>query len=297
MRVRYCGVLALALVGCGIGGYHLTKEPTPATTETTTTSAHSSPKSDRDRIELAYGAKDASTLHELLDIVTDPKNHALARDYYVKLQLEALVALDCDAFFAAFEPQGKRPNPRTAFSSLTADLTKPQKTYIASTVLGVAARCHSPQTFQAGIRRILLSTDDELWADALIAIDKKGLPVYDAFIATLRSSAHSIDTKLANKWLLATKAAATCHDIETAAKSTDIAVRASLEVFYVQKSCKAEAVRGARELLTSRVTELRARGCSVLLDLGDTSLISEMEQAGRSDETCKQAAEELKAKT
>src|SRR5262245_39618881 len=76
---------------------------------------------DRKQIEKAYAARDTQTLHEMLDLVTDHDDVALAREYYVKLELDALTALDCDAFIAAFQPIKQRANPKTEFGALTTD--------------------------------------------------------------------------------------------------------------------------------------------------------------------------------
>src|SRR5947208_3287001 len=162
MRVRY--VLALALVACA--GYGPTSTSSSTTTATTT-----SPTSDHDRIEQAYRARDVRMLKEMVDILSAGDDRTLARKHYIKLELDALVALDCDPFFAAFEPVRGKPNPKTAFASLTADLEPRGKLYIAEQILGVASRCHSAQLFQPGIRRGVPDADDAVWADALIAMD------------------------------------------------------------------------------------------------------------------------------
>jgi hypothetical protein len=310
MRVGH--ILTLSLVGC------------LASSSPETTTAKAPPRADidrgdRDRIERAFAAHDERALHELLDIITDRNNHALASAYYVRLRLDALASLECDAFFAAFQPVHQRPNPRTDFGALTAELEPRQREYVISTVESIAARCHSPQLFLPMIRRVVPDADVAAWTDALIALDRKGIPVYDAYVATLRSSAKGIDTKLVNQWLVATKPATSCHGIEEAARTASPDLRASLIYFYTAKGCRTEVVRSARELLASRVAGFRARGCRALREVGDTSLISEMEQLAKSDparkleddrdgiwtysyetfpvrETCQQAIAELQTK-
>ncbi|HEY5928193.1 MAG TPA: hypothetical protein VIV11_41180 [Kofleriaceae bacterium] len=203
---------------------------------------------DRDQIEKAYAARDARALHELLDLVTDQENVALARQYYVKLELDALVKLDCDAFIAAFHPVKNRANPRTEFGALTADFDQTKKTHIVSTVLGIAARCRSPHLFSTAIRRAVPDATDAVWSNALIDLDRRGLPVYDAFLGALRTSTKGFDTALASKWLVATKSTADCKDLETAATRAEPRVRAWLVDFYVQKGCRTEAARGCKAL-------------------------------------------------
>src|SRR5262245_43736432 len=102
------GLRYLALAGC------LSSASTPAPASRAA-ARHPVSNKDREQIEKAYAARDTRALHELLDIVTDRANVALAREYYVKLELEALTALDCDAFVAAFQPIKQRANPKTEF--------------------------------------------------------------------------------------------------------------------------------------------------------------------------------------
>jgi hypothetical protein len=230
MRACYCFALVLACSG--------SSAPPPSTTPSTV--AHA-PKAnhDRDAIETAYAAKDANALHELLDITADPNNHALARDHYVKLQLDALVALECKSFFAAFEPVHGKPNPRTAFASLTPELDAEQKQFVAASVLGTAARCRSPLILGDRLH-FLVPDSEDAWAAALVEIDKRGLPVYDVFMTALLASTKHLDGKLIAKWLIATKAPIYCHELATASKAADPELRAGLAEFYANKGCKAE---------------------------------------------------------
>ena len=239
--------LVLALAACGYGpttsssGSSTTPYTPPEEARPAPAPAAKPGQRDRELIEKAYAAHDSKSLHELLDILTDKKNHAIARDYYIKLQLDALVALDCDPFFAAFEPVHGKPNPKTAFASLTTELDAHQKSYVATTVLGVAARCRSVQLFGTGLRRIVPDADDDLWAGALIATDKKGFPVYDVFMTALRAGTKQhMDAKLIGKWLIATKDAINCHELATATRTADYDLKASLEEFYAAKNCKVE---------------------------------------------------------
>lgn len=309
---RKLGILILALGACA----------TSASSTTSSRQPRSHAREDRDRVQIenAYADRDVRMLHELLDITTDKANHALAAEYYVMLRLESLTHLDCDAFFAAFQPVKKRLNPRTEFAAFTGELTPAKQTEVMSTVLGIAARCRSPQLFATTIHRLIPEATEDAWADALIAVDRKGLPVYTAFVASLRSSAKGMDATLTSKWLVATRTQAECHELEEAAQKADPTARASLVYFYLQKGCKAEAVHAARELLASRIANFRARGCRTLRELGDTSLIPQMEQLAKADnaskleddqqqlwaysftkfpvrETCQQALEQLRVKS
>jgi hypothetical protein len=214
--------------------------PQPSTTPSSVAPpAPKAPDHDREAIEKAYAAKDTNALHELLDIVVGKANHALARDLYVKLQLEALVALDCTHFFAAFGPVHGKPNPRTAFAALTPELDPEQKQYVAATVLDTAARCKSPLILTDSFHYLVPDSEDA-WAAALVAIDKKGVPVYDVFMSALLASTKHLDGKLIAKWLIATKEPIHCHELSTASKAAEAEVRAGLAEFYAQKGCKAE---------------------------------------------------------
>jgi hypothetical protein len=274
MRVSL--LVGLALVGCvsapSSGPAVAPAEPAPHTNIN---------RGDRDRIEKAYAAKDARALHELLDIVTDRDNHAVARDYYIKLQLDALLALDCDPFVAAFQPVHQHPNPHVEFGALTADLDAKQKAYIMTGVGAIAARCRSALLFSQAIRQVVPTADEAAWASALVELEHKGMPVSDAFAASLRAT-KSFDGKLAMHWLTASKAV-TCHELDEAARGASIEARAFLVYGYVAKACRAEVVHGARELLTSHVAANRARGCRALREVGDASLTTEMQQLAKSD--------------
>jgi len=193
---------------------------------------------DRQLIEKAFANRDSRTLRELVEVTTGD-DQAIAREHYVRIELDALVALDCDAFVAAFEPIKRRPNPRTEFGGLTTQLEPRAKAYIASQVLGVAARCRSPLAFSPTIRRAAPDADDAMWADALVALDRKGLPVYDAFLRALKSPAAQIDPALANAWLVATRS---CRELDVAHVANPNA-RASLAYFHDQKGCPERVAR------------------------------------------------------
>jgi hypothetical protein len=194
---------------------------------------------DRQLIEKAFAARDARTLRELVEVTTGD-DQAIAREHYVRIELDALVALDCDAFVAAFEPIKHRANPRTAFGGLTTALEPRAKAYIASAVLGVAARCRSPLMFSPAIRRAAPDADDAVWANAVIELDRKGLPVYDAFLRALKSPAAQIDPALANAWLVATR---NCRELEAVPRVANPNARASLAYFHGQKGCPERVAR------------------------------------------------------
>jgi hypothetical protein len=175
----------------------------------------------------------------------------------------------------------QHPNPRIEFGALTADLDAKQKSFIMTSVGGIAARCHSPLLFSQAIHQVVPSADETAWTASLIELERKGISANDAFAASLRGS-KSFDAKLALHWLTASKQV-TCHELDEAARGATAEGRAFLVYGYVAKACRAEVVHGARELLASRVATNRARGCRALREVGDASLMTEMQQLAKSD--------------
>jgi hypothetical protein len=231
MRARLLWLSFVVVFGCASGS---------SSPSTTTAKSRSGNNHDRALIEKAYRERNANALHELLDIVSHEEDRAVARGYIVKLRLDTLLALDCRAFAAAFEPVKGRPNPRTDFGPMTAELDAEQKAHVASKVLGAAARCGSSLLFSTKLRRVVPDADTTAWSDALIALERGGQPVYMAFLGTLKSATKGLELKSVTAWLVATRSAADCEELEQAARAADPAARAALVEFYTAKDCRTQ---------------------------------------------------------
>lgn len=281
-------------------------------------------QSEQDQIIAAFQAKDAISLEEWTTAATFLRNRELAADKFVELRLLLLATAECSAFEAAFQPRpvtatnmkGEEWQPSTMVN-FGAVAPADKRESIAQALLAKAADCTSAKVFSAKLRR-LTRDDDEQWAQRLVALEKKGRPLYEAFRVTIAAGdLADFEAQATYRWLMASKTAIDCKAFEEAAADNND-VRSFLLGFYARKGCTEEGVRAARALVTAKAPELRSRACTLMSLMGNTALLPQMKVLAASDpakdvdparrrgtevwvsypvrETCQTAIEELRVK-
>jgi hypothetical protein len=281
-------------------------------------------QSEQDQINAAFRAKDAISLEEWTTAATFLRNREMATEKFVELRLQLLATADCGAFEAAFQPRpvtatnmkGEEWQPSTMVSFGNAAPADKRET-IAQALLAKAADCTSAKVFSTRFRS-LTRDDEDQWARRLVALEKKGRPLYEAFRVTLTAGDLSdFEANSTYQWLLASKNAIDCKSFEEAAADNNN-VRSFLLGFYARKGCTEEGVRAARALVTAKAPELRSRACTLMSMMGNTSLLPQMKVLAASDpaknvdptrrrgadawvsfpvrETCQTAIDELRVK-
>ena len=281
-------------------------------------------QSEQDQITAAFRAKDAISLEEWTTAATFLRNRELATDKFVELRLQLLATAECSAFEAAFQPRpvtatnmkGEEWQPSTMVN-FGAVAPAEKRESIAQALLAKAADCTSAKVFSAKLRP-LTRDDDDQWARRLVALEKKGRPLYEAFrVAITAGDLADFEAQATYRWLMASKTAADCKAFEEAAADNND-VRSFLLGFYARKGCTEEGVRAARALVTAKAPELRSRACTLMSLMGNTALLPQMKVLATSDpakdvdparrrgtevwvsypvrETCQTAIEELRVK-
>ncbi len=281
-------------------------------------------QSEQDQIKAAYNAKDAISLEEWTTAATFLRNRELARGKFVDLRIQLLATADCGAFEAAFQPRpvtatnmkGEEWQPSTMVN-FGAAAPADKRESIAQALLATAADCTSAKLFSTRFRQ-LTREDDDQWGRRLVALEKKGRPVYEAFrVALTAGDLSDFEAQATYNWLIASKTASDCKSFEEAAADNNN-VRSFLLGFYARKSCSEEGVRAARALVTAKAPELRSRACTLMSLMGNTALLPQMKHLAASDpakdvdpsrrrgtevwvsypvrETCKTAIDELRIK-
>ncbi|MFN0253229.1 MAG: hypothetical protein ACKV2T_40535 [Kofleriaceae bacterium] len=281
-------------------------------------------QTEQDQINAAFRAKDAISLEEWTTAATFLRNREMATEKFVELRLQLLATADCAAFEAAFQPrpvtatnmQGGEWQPSTMVSFGNVAPADKRET-IAQALLAKGADCTSAKVFSARFRS-LTRDDDAQWARRLVALEKKGRPLYEAFRVMLSAGDLSdFEATATYQWLLASKTAIDCKSFEEAAADNNN-TRSFLLGFYARKGCAEEGVRAARALVTAQSPELRGRACTLMSMMGNTSLLPQMKVLAASDpaknvdptrrrgadawvsfpvrETCQTAIDELRVK-
>lgn len=281
-------------------------------------------QSEQDQINAAYRAKDAISLEEWTTAATFLRNRELATGQFIEVRLQQIANVDCTMFEAAFQPRpvtatnmkGEEWQPSTLVNFGT-KAPADRREAIAEALLAKAADCTSPKVFSARFRN--LTRDDEgAWGRRLVALEKKGRPVYEAFrVAMTAGDLEDFEARATYEWLIASKTATDCQAFEEAAADNNN-VRSFLLGFYARKGCAEEGVRAARALVTSKSPELRGRACTLMSLMGNTALLPQMKVLAANDpakdvdparrrgseawvsypvrETCQTAIEELRVK-
>ncbi len=281
-------------------------------------------QSEQDQINAAYNAKDAISLEEWTTAATFLRNRELATAKFVDLRISLLATADCTAFEAAFQPRpvtatnmkGEEWQPSTMvnFGNVApAD----KREAIAEALLAKAADCTSAKVFSTRFRK-LTRDDEDQWGRRLVALEKKGRPLYEAFrVAMTAGDLEDFEARATYNWLIASKTATDCKAFEEAAADNNN-VRSFLLGFYARKGCSEEGVRAARALVTAKTPELRSRACTLMSLMGNTALLPQMKVMAASDpakdvdpsrrrgsemwvsypvrETCQTAIDELRVK-
>lgn len=246
-------------------------------------------QSEVDQINAAFNAKDAISLEEWTTAATFLRNRELATNKFVELRIQLLATADCGAFEAAFQPRpvtatnmkGEEWQPSTMvnFGNVApAD----KKEAVAEALLAKAADCTSAKVFSTKFRK-LTRDDEDQWGRRLVALEKKGRPVYEAFRVALTSGdLQDFEARATYNWLIASKTATECKSFEEAAANNND-VRSFLLGFYARKGCTEEGVRAARALVTAKSPELRGRACTLMSLMGNTALLPQMKVLAASD--------------
>ncbi|MGE0402410.1 MAG: hypothetical protein AB7T06_37255 [Kofleriaceae bacterium] len=281
-------------------------------------------QSEQDQINAAYRAKDAIALEEWTTAATFLRNREMATNLFVDLRLQLLATAECGAFEAAFQPRpvtatnmkGEEWQPSTMVNFGNVAPADKKET-IAQALLAKAADCTSAKVFSTRFRK-LTRDDEEQWGRRLVALEKKGRPLYEAFrVALTAGDFTDFEARATYNWLIASKTATDCASFEEAAANNND-VRSFLLGFYARKGCSEEGVRAARALVTAKAPELRSRACSLMSLMGNTSLLPQMKVLAASDpakdvdpsrrrgtevwvsypvrETCQAAIDELRVK-
>jgi hypothetical protein len=281
-------------------------------------------QSEQDQINAAYNAKDAISLEEWTTAATFLRNRELAMGKFVDLRIQLLATADCGAFEAAFQPRpvtatnmkGEEWQPSTMVN-FGAAAPADKRESIAQALLAKAADCTSAKVFSTRFRQ-LTREDEDQWGRRLVALEKKGRPLYEAFrVALTAGDLSDFEAQATYNWLIASKTASDCKSFEEAAADNNN-VRSFLLGFYARKSCSEEGVRAARALVTAKAPELRSRACTLMSLMGNTALLPQMKHLAASDpakdvdpsrrrgtevwvsypvrETCQTAIEELRVK-
>jgi hypothetical protein len=281
-------------------------------------------QSEQEQINAAYRAKDAISLEEWTTAATFLRNREMATDKFVELRLQLLATAECSAFEAAFQPRpvtatnmkGEEWQPSTMVN-FGAVAPPAKKEAIAQALLAKAADCTSAKVFSTKFRS-LTRDDESTWANRLVALEKKGRPLYEAFrVAMTAGDLTDFEAQATYQWLLLSKTATDCKSFEEAAADNNN-VRSFLLGFYARKGCTDEGVRAARALVTAKAPELRGRACTLMSLMGNTALLPQMKHLAASDpakdvdparrrgadiwvsypvrETCQTAIDELRVK-
>lgn len=281
-------------------------------------------QSEQDQIAAAYQAKDAVSLEEWMTAATFLRNRELAADRFVEVRLQQVAAVDCTAFEAAFQPRpvtatnmkGEEWQPSTLVS-FGGVAPADKREAIAQALLTKAAECTSAKVFSKRFRG-LTRDDEDRWARRLVALEKQGRPLYEAFrVAMTAGDLSDFETTATYRWLITSKTATDCKAFEEAAADNNN-VRSFLLGFYARKGCSEQGVRAARALVTAKSPELRGRACTLMSLMGNTSLLPQMKVLAASDpakdvdparrrgsevwvsypvrETCQTAIDELRVK-
>lgn len=282
-------------------------------------------QSEQDQINAAFNAKDAISLEEWTTAATFLRNRELATDKFVDLRLQLLATADCTAFEAAFQPrpvtatnmQGEEWQPSTMVN-FGAKAPADRREAIAQALLTKAATCTSAKVFSARFRT-LTRDDEEQWSRRLVALEKNGRPLYEAFrVALTAGDLSDFEASATYNWLISSKTASDCSAFEEAAADNND-VRSFMLGFYARKGCSEEGVRAARALVTSKAPELRGRACTLMSLMGNTALLPQMKLLAANDpakdvdpsrrrgsevwvsypvrETCQTAIDELRIKS
>lgn len=244
-------------------------------------------------VNQACAAKDAAALADLLK-KTGGATFDQVRGCYIGAKTEALLALPCDGFRAAFVPivtsDGRStkttPNPATAYGNWTSGLPPAERDRIVLSVAERAVACDAGEVlFTRALHRI--DQGDRNWARVYRALEERNLDLYRPFVRFVGASVRMNDAGTVLSWL-ASRPARDCAELEGAsAAAAEPAVREStravLLLFFAKKSCRKEVTAVARELVSSRVATFRARSCTALRDVGETSLRAQMQLLAGTD--------------
>lgn len=238
------------------------------------------------RIDAACAARDVAALDEMQRYEPNHVNHARALDCFLRLKVEALEALECPAFAAAFEDevhmegqtQVTHRNDQSSLASYLTDQPVDRVAAIHTRIARKALGCRAASVLFSQ-RRVTLGGGDgsegsEAWARVFASLDQPGL--YGLLVSYVRRTHDSLASQSIVTWLDQTHGAAQCGELEGATRHSEN-LRADLLYFFVRKHCKREAHAVASELLASPAAGFRARACMALRDLDDRSELSRMQ--------------------
>ena len=225
------------------------------------------------KIDAAIKARNHVDLEDFIyhsDFTEDTK---LARKEYLRIRHEQLVASSCDSFERELASSTGASNFLSYHKHAEGE---DQQKLLHDEVLAKVVDCKNPRLFT---REVL---GDDIVGKTLVELEQQGKPVYEAFLALVRSADGDYVESATFTWLNRTKTASICRELEQNAYDND-GTRDFLLGYYSTKNCRTEAVRVARTLLSSRSSAARMHACNAMRVVGDSSLIPQMRILAEND--------------
>jgi hypothetical protein len=223
-------------------------------------------QAEQARIHAAIKARNHVELEDFIHHSEFEKSTTLARKEFLRIRREQLAAASCIEVDRELSSHTGASNFLEFHERADNDTEKQQ---IRDEVIAKIADCKSPLLFTT---RVL---GDDIVGKLLVDLERQGKPVFEAFLALVRSPDADYVESATFTWLNKTKTAASCPELERNGDVND-GTRDFLLGFYSTKGCRAEAVRTARVLVSSRSSAARMHACNAMRVLGDSSLLPQM---------------------